>query len=448
VHTHTLRVLSFNIALGGEVVDIGRVIEAIHRSGADVVGLQECDGRAQRIASLLGWPHVDEQHQVVSRLPLSAPPSGRGRYLYLHVVPGGVVALGNIHLPSDPYGPTMLARGSSAAEVLDEEHGPRMTTLARFLDAWQEVLSEGIPLVITGDFNAPSHRDRQELAGGDWPVTRTLEALGMVDAYRHVHPDRDGITWTHGYPHPHRLGDEPLDRIDFVFASIDSRTTSAMLIGPSDAPDVDVGIDPWPSDHLAVLAEILLIPAEPPPYVSVESPVVRRGEPFTVRFHAPHPDDRIALEDAAGTIVAHQPPMEVDRFGLVTFGSSTLKGPDHAIVLVDPEGNELSRATFTVLEPGESPQLVAGPSPGGATIRWSAAPARKFDWIGVYPAGDADLYGGCIARAHTGATVGGEWSVELAPGDYTVRLLSDDSYVVLAETQLSLSPEIASHTSG
>ena len=36
-----LRVMSFNIWLGGELVDLGRVVEAIKLSGADVVGLQE-----------------------------------------------------------------------------------------------------------------------------------------------------------------------------------------------------------------------------------------------------------------------------------------------------------------------------------------------------------------------------------------------------------------------
>ncbi|RLT51005.1 MAG: hypothetical protein DWI68_04480, partial [Chloroflexi bacterium] len=50
-----LRVMSFNIWLGGELVDLGKVVEAIKLSGADVVGLQESEGNARRIADLLGW---------------------------------------------------------------------------------------------------------------------------------------------------------------------------------------------------------------------------------------------------------------------------------------------------------------------------------------------------------------------------------------------------------
>ena len=53
-------VMTFNIWIGGSVVDFTQVIEAIKVSGADVVGLQESDGNAPRIAALLGWPYVNE----------------------------------------------------------------------------------------------------------------------------------------------------------------------------------------------------------------------------------------------------------------------------------------------------------------------------------------------------------------------------------------------------
>ena len=65
-----LRVMSFNIWLGGELVDLGKVVEAIKLSGADVVGLQESEGNARRIADLLGWAFADERLQIISRYPL------------------------------------------------------------------------------------------------------------------------------------------------------------------------------------------------------------------------------------------------------------------------------------------------------------------------------------------------------------------------------------------
>ena len=48
--------MSFNVWLGGDVVDFGKTIETIRASRADVVGLQEAEGNARRIAAALGWP--------------------------------------------------------------------------------------------------------------------------------------------------------------------------------------------------------------------------------------------------------------------------------------------------------------------------------------------------------------------------------------------------------
>ena len=47
-------VMTFNIWLGGGLVDFSKVVEAIERSGADVVGLQEAAGHTDEIAARLG----------------------------------------------------------------------------------------------------------------------------------------------------------------------------------------------------------------------------------------------------------------------------------------------------------------------------------------------------------------------------------------------------------
>src|SRR5690606_28448534 len=107
-----LTVMSFNIWIGGNVVDIGQVAAAIEASGADVVGLQEADGNVRRIAELVGWAHADEQHQVISRYPLIAPP-GEAGYVYVQLAPGQVVAISDIHLTSDPYGPYLVRDGAT-----------------------------------------------------------------------------------------------------------------------------------------------------------------------------------------------------------------------------------------------------------------------------------------------------------------------------------------------
>ena len=42
--------MTFNIWLGGDVVDFGNVIAAIQASQADIVGLQEAEGNTRRVA--------------------------------------------------------------------------------------------------------------------------------------------------------------------------------------------------------------------------------------------------------------------------------------------------------------------------------------------------------------------------------------------------------------
>ncbi|MGV2437538.1 MAG UNVERIFIED_CONTAM: hypothetical protein LVT10_23715 [Anaerolineae bacterium] len=103
--------MTFNIWVGGELVDFGKVVEAIQLSQADVVGLQEPSGNTRRLADALGWQHANERLHIISKYPLIDPPNGNGQFVYVQVRPGQVVALMNVHLPSDPYGPTWCVMG-------------------------------------------------------------------------------------------------------------------------------------------------------------------------------------------------------------------------------------------------------------------------------------------------------------------------------------------------
>ncbi len=452
------RVMSFNIWLGGEVVDLGAVVRAIEAADADVVGLQEAEGNAARIAGLLGWAHVDEQLHVVSRYPLSTPPEGDGAYAYVHLAPGQVVGIANIHLPSDPYGPYLLRDGATVADALRNEQDTRMPPLEPLLRRWRAALESGLPMVLTGDLNSPSHRDWTTAAVGvrphvldavGWPVTEAIEGVGFVDTYRAAYPDpvdRPGITWTFGYPHPRLAPDEAQDRIDFVFAGgatvVDSR-----IVGPAGVADVDVAVDPFPSDHLAVVSTVVVDPVEPPPYVAPDRVRVERGDPFTVTYHAPggEPSDRIAVVPSGGTpdeAVMWLPPQEASFFGRVRFGTGALAPGAYDVVLVSGDA-ERSRARVWVVDASTLPTVTVVdptvPVDGTLEVRWDAAPGARFDWIGIWTAGEPDLYGGSLAFSYTGATVTGTTSFDvadlgLAPGEHTVRLLSDDGYAVLAET--------------
>ena len=131
-------------------------------------------------------------------------------------------------------------------------------------------LASGEPVFLVGDFNEPSHLDwTQEAANAglnfgmkvNWPTSRAVANAGLVDAFRQLRPDEigdRGETWTPGYPAPILDPDEVHDRIDFVYYYAGQRhaAVSAQVLG-YDANDgnTDIGIQPYPSDHRAVVVE-------------------------------------------------------------------------------------------------------------------------------------------------------------------------------------------------
>ena len=464
-----LKVMTFNVWLGGNVVDIAQVAEVIRASGADVVGLQESDGNARRIADLVGWAHVDEQHQVISRYPLIAPADSDG-YVYVQLAPGQVVAVANIHLPSDPYGPYLVRDGMTVDEVLANEQELRVSDLQTKAEGWTTAFDQGIPLVLTGDFNTPSFRDwTSETVGErahlkysvDWPVSHAVEDLGFVDTYRHVHPDpvaHPGITWTFGYPFPRLLDGEAQDRIDFVYVAGAASIENSEIVGPPKAGDVTIPVSPYPSDHLGVVSTIVVDPVEPPVFVSPDEIRVEIGDPIGVYYHAPggYETDRVVLTPSGGDPASDGFAMldtaEAGFFGRITLGTAGQQPGEYDAVLltVDDAGApvEVSRSNFWLVERGARPTISvdAEIAPGDAVdVEWASAPGRKFDWIGIYAADDPDLYA-YLAFAYTERTVDGSYSFTvddlgeemLPPGDYVVRLMSDDSYVALAQAEFTV----------
>src|SRR4051812_2651468 len=142
---------------------------------------------------------------------------------------------------------------------------------------------------MTGDFNTPSHLDWTPAVAAvrpdvrypaAWPVTRALASAGFQDTYRVAHPDpvaAPGITWTFGYPFPRLAEGEVVDRIDFVQASAGIEVLGSGIAGPPGTRDVTFPIDPYPSDHRAVVSAVRLAPVSPAPFASVLHRRVRRG---------------------------------------------------------------------------------------------------------------------------------------------------------------------------
>ena len=456
-------VMSFNVWLGGDVVDFGTVVEAIRAADADIVGLQEAEANTERIAKALGWPYWSDRLHVVSRYPLIDPPRAKGAFVLAQIRPGEVFALSNVHLTSDPYGPYAVRDGRKLERVLRLERTVRLPEIRGTLDALAKGLPDDMPAFLTGDFNTPSHLDWTPAVAAvrpavkypvEWPVTKAVEGAGFVDTYRAVHPDpvaNPGITWTFGYPFPRLAPDEAVDRIDMVHARHAAQVLDAGIVGPPGTRDATVTVDPYPSDHRAVYARVRLTPTSPGTFASVLDRRVVRGNPVGVRYGTPRGSagDRLVVVRAGkgpGKALMWLPPHEAEFFGSVTFASGALKPGRYDVLLTTRRDRVLSRSTFWVVRPGARPQIeVADKVRVGRKIRvsWHNAPAQRFDWVGIYKAGDPDLYNDYLAFAYTGATVAGRTAFAgsrkwYPPGRYVARLMRDDGYGVLAEVPFTI----------
>ncbi|MYV44663.1 HAD-IA family hydrolase [Streptomyces sp. SID2888] len=263
---HRLRVMSWNLWLGGSKVDDHRAkqLKTVLETGVDVVALQETGGTAaEELAEALGWHHhrAGENLGVISRYPITArfgdPEVGfyGAAGVRLRIGPGREIDVWTAHLHYTPYGPYEAAfDGLGAAELIDHE-GVRLAQMRDTLRRIGESAEEDVPLVLAGDFNCPSHLDRTEV---DWPVTRAAEEAGLRDSFREAHPDpaaAPGHTWSPIHP-VHEDGSgrpEPQDRIDYVLhrglVVLDSRTH----VSGTPRPWPDVFGNDWPSDHAAVI---------------------------------------------------------------------------------------------------------------------------------------------------------------------------------------------------
>jgi endonuclease/exonuclease/phosphatase family metal-dependent hydrolase len=471
-----LRIMSFNIWYGGVQVSQPEVIRILRESDADIVGLQEPDGQTAAIAAAAGYPYVDLRRHIISRVPLFDPKLGErsdtgqsvyplagldadAPHVWAMVAPGKVVALGNLHLTSDPYGPDLMRDGASMEEVLQGEADSRLAEIDPYAAALEPLIKTGTPVIVTGDFNTPSHLDYTTAAIGlrpamtaavAWPVTLRMQAAGFTDTFRTAHPDpvaRPGLTYSPGFPFPVTRDGESLDRIDYVFAA-NATVRGAMVLGEPENPDVDMGFEAWPSDHRAVIADLTVTPVDAPAMLAIEPRLVPEGGSFVARGYLPGDaiwGVRIVPRggDAGAGIVTSVEGLEPTYNRAFRFSTLGLPPGPWDAVLIDETGAEQARSRFSVIAANGKPTLtVATPTVKPAdpiTVTWTGAPGLKFDWIGIYAAGDPNLYN-YLAFAYTGAVLDGSMELTpdlyyqvLDPGDYVLRLMSDDSYVVLAE---------------
>jgi endonuclease/exonuclease/phosphatase family metal-dependent hydrolase len=454
-----LKVMIFNIWRSGVQLSLAQVAAAIKAADPDVVALQEPEGNSRRIAALLGWDYVDERVHLISRFPLYMGTEDDVHFSYVEVQRSKVVAISNLHLPSDAYGPELVRDGGTLEEVLQGEADNRMYMLEPYAAALPKVAARDIPVILGGDFNSPSHLDWTDAmvkARPDavkypvaWPESRLMADSGFVDSYRAVHADpvaKPGLTWTPGYPHPFVRPQETHDRIDYIYA-IGAKAVASDVVGEVGGPDVAIGVDPWPADHRALVTTFEVEPAPTPDLITVEPRLVKPGEVFIVRV-ATQKQEKLghfgifapgAEEDVAP--ITALPADPADHLA-APFGTVRLAPGEYLAAVSDATGKRLASVPFWVTDPAAKPGVAVAQasvkSGDPIAVSWSNAPGNKFDWIGIYAAGDPDLYN-YLGYLYTNATVAGQvtftpedFGDALAPGDYEARLMRDDAYVELA----------------
>lgn len=468
----TVRIMSYNILWGGDEINLNtgnwcregqscqaetfaQTVQVIRSSGADVVGLNEADTHTKSLAQALGW-YYDERMHVISRFPLIDPAGGNGRATFVEVQTNKVIAIGNVHLPSDEYGPELIRDGATVADVIEAEDRLRVTAMRPYLDTLTPIANGGTPTFLTGDYNSPSHLDwtaamaavrpavREPIA---WPVTVATSAAGFSDSYRTIHPDpatRFGLTWTAGYPGmPTNETHDRIDHVDYRNAT----PTASKVVGES-AANADIVVSPWPSDHRAVVSTFTVTPTPLPTTVSVgvRNPAI--GDALAVRHHGTgKTGERVVLVRAgqaiAQAITSKPTGGKVD--GTLSFPTTSLAVGSFEAVLVGADNKEKARTQFwthlsgaeTALAVGKTTYAIGEP----ITFTFSNAPGMKFDWVGVFHQGSDNNFA-YKAYVYTGAAIdgtgsfgNGAYGFPLGAGTYELRLLLDDGYESVAASQ-------------
>ena len=281
----SIRVMTFNLWVGGDSgkQPLSQTLEVIRAANADVVGLQETHGEKRndtrpnngsKLAEMLGWNYFDqgERTGILTRFAiLTNTPQKWG--VALRLPSDKQVWMFNAHLMHAPYQPYQLlkipyADGpfiTTAAAAVTEARKARGAQVERLLAELKPALAAGQPVFLTGDFNEPSPQDWTPRAAAankcpvavEYPSVLAVLRAGMKDVFRSTFPDevaKPGWTWT-----PTTRPDDPKDRhdrIDFIFTGGPNVTVQRCEIVGEDRQSADLVVQPYPSDHRAVVATV------------------------------------------------------------------------------------------------------------------------------------------------------------------------------------------------
>jgi hypothetical protein len=315
----------------------------------------------------------------------------------------------------------------------------------------EDLIADGYPVFFTGDHNEPSSLDWTEAAAAarpsilepvTWPVSEAILEVGFRDSYREIHPDPiedPGITHR-GVGH----------RIDYLYAAGPVETLDSKLVGEEGGRDVEVGFEPWTSDHRGVVSTFE-VTAPMPVMVSVDRALAISGDPLTVAYNAPEPEGSVAIERSGGEVTSPALTQDLEgKAGTFDVDTSALSPGSYDAVLRHPDGSEVARVTFWIEAPdaqihvsSDQPTYEVGEP---IVVTWTDGPANRWDWIGVYEAAKSDpkvdyyLIWSYSQRHESGTappSVSGSLTMgenaqgrpwPLPPGGYVVHYLVTDRY--------------------
>ncbi|EJT69605.1 hypothetical protein GGTG_13221 [Gaeumannomyces tritici R3-111a-1] len=281
-----LRVMTLNMWHGGTRIKnhLAKEVSFIASSNVDIIGFQEVNNggtnHAKRIADALGW-HSRTDHgkvAIISRYRIaenydSSTSTATGVRVQFD---DGAVNVWVAHLGYNPYGPYDFcfdkmsvdrvlqreAQSGRTGEITDALNS--MKGLGHIADA------DNVPVLLMGDFNAPSHLDWTDALKSKncgysdvpWPSSVRPTEAGLIDSFRIANPDPvavQGITWSPVNPKNDNGKAEPQDRIDFIYhkgRKLRVSSSRTVLVGqPKPVSDPSYVNNEWTSDHAAVITE-------------------------------------------------------------------------------------------------------------------------------------------------------------------------------------------------
>ena len=253
-----LNLMAWNIWHGGRRTgrETGpqQVIAFIKDTGTDIVMMQETYGSAALIADALGYYYylASANISVISRYPIEKT------WIAYHELWCGIssirlstsqtINLASIWLHYLPGWRTDSKKPDATPEKLiagEEENRHREIKI--ILETLEKEIqdADGIPLIMGGDFNSPSHNDwtgeTLDWHNGlvvEWPVSKEMWDGGFTDSFREIHPDLN-------YASPTMSAERLSYKIDYIYyMGRDLKATD------SDMHYKYKGA--WPSDHPAV----------------------------------------------------------------------------------------------------------------------------------------------------------------------------------------------------